>query len=528
MTNSINEFEDADLILVTGSNTTAQHPLIGSRIVNAVEKGARLLLLDPREIPLAQFATLHLRQNYGSDVALINGMMNIIVQEELYDRLYVESRTEGFDELKKLVGRYTPKVVEQITGIRSADIYRAAVMYAQADKAMIVYAMGITQHITGTDNVKTLANLAMLTGHVGRHATGVNPLRGQNNVQGACDMGGLPGVFSGYQRVNDPQAVDKFEKAWGVSGLNTKPGLTITGMINAAHAGALKALYVMGENPLISDPDLTHVEHALGNLEFLVVQDIFLTETAELADVVLPAASFAEKDGTYTNTERRVQLARKAIDPPGKARADWEIIADLLARLGLRADYPDTASVMREINALTPSYAGITYERLEKGHGLQWPCPTTEHPGTVFLHRDQFTKGKGSFLPCEYRQPAESPDEEYDFTLTTGRVYFQYHTGTMSRRVDILEREAPFPTLEINPEDAKRHGIRSNDMVEVESRRGSIRLRAEVTARVPRKVLFTTFHYRESPVNRLTVSAFDPVAEIPELKGCSVRIRRCS
>lgn len=528
MTNSINEFDDADLFFVIGSNTTAQHPLIGSRIINAVEQGSRLLLFDPREIPLAQFATLHLKQNLSTEVALLNGIMNVIIQEDLYDRLYVETRTEGFEELKKLLARYTPKVVEQITGVRASDLYRAAVMYAQADKAMIVYAMGITQHVAGTDNVKTLANLAMLTGHVGRPSTGVNPLRGQNNVQGACDMGGLPGVFTGYQRVSDPAGVKKFEDAWGVKGLNTKPGLTITGMLNAAHNGTLKGLYVMGENPLMSDPDITHVEHALSNLDFLVVQDIFLSETAALADVVLPAACFAEKDGTYTNTERRVQLARSAVNPPGEARPDWKIIADLSTRLGHPADYQSPTDIMKEICALTPSYGGISHERLSRSHGLQWPCPNEEHPGTVYLHRDQFTKGKGSFLPCEFRPAAETPDEEYDFFLTTGRIYYQYHTGTMTRRIDLLEREAPEPLVEINPEDAKKLGIRNNDMVELESRRGSLHIKAEVTSRVPKRVLFSTFHFREAPINRLTTPAFDPVAEIPELKGCAVKIRRCS
>jgi len=527
MTNSINEFDDADLFFVIGSNTTAQHPLIGSRIINAVENGAKLILFDPREIPLAQFATLHFKQNLGTDVAVLNGIMNIIIQEDLCDRLYVESRTEGFEDLKKLVTRYTPKAVEQITGIRASELYRAAVMYAQADKAMIVYAMGITQHITGTDNVKTLANLAMLTGHVGRPSTGVNPLRGQNNVQGACDMGGLPGVFTGYQRVNDPATVKKFEDAWGVTELNTKPGLTITGMINAAHQGSLKAIYVMGENPLTSDPDITHVEHALSNLEFLVVQDIFLSETASLADVVLPAASFAEKEGTYVNTERRVQLARAAVPPPGLARPDWVIIAELCGRLGLAADYGGPAEVLKEINGLTPSYKGITHARLSSGHGLQWPCPNENHPGTEYLHREQFTKGKGSFLPCDFKPAAETPDDEYDFILTTGRVYYHFHTGTMTRRIDILEREAPEPLVEINPEDAKKLGIRNSDTVELESRRGSIRLKAEVTPRVPKRVLFTTFHFREAPVNRLTNSAFDPVAEIPEYKVCAARIRRC-
>jgi predicted molibdopterin-dependent oxidoreductase YjgC len=341
-------------------------------------------------------------------------------------------------------------------------------------------------------------------------------------------MGGLPGVFSGYQRVNDPATVKKFEDAWGAQGLDTKPGLTITGMMEAAHKGGLKALYVMGENPLLSDPDTTHIEHSLSNLDFLVVQDIFLTETAALADVVLPAAAFAEKEGTYSNTERRVQLSRKAVSPPGQALADWEIISELSKRCGLKSDYSGPADIMAEINRLTPSYAGITYSRLAKGYGLQWPCPNEDHPGTVFLHKDQFTKGKGSFLPCEYKPAAEMTDEEYDFTLITGRVYYQFHTGTMSRRSDILEREAPEALLEINPEDAKKLGIRNNDMVEVESRRGALQLKAEITSKVPKRVLFTTFHFREAPVNKLTNSAFDPVSEIPELKGCSVKIRRCS
>jgi len=528
MTNSISEFEDADLFLVTGSNTTAQHPLIGSRIINAVEKGAKLILIDPREIPLAPFATLHLKQNIGTDVAVLNAMMNFIIQEECYDKEFIEARTEGFDALKATVARYTPKVSEMITGIKALDLNRAATMYARADKAMLVYAMGITQHTTGTDNVKSCANLAMLTGHVGRPSTGVNPLRGQNNVQGACDMGGLPGVLTGYQRVNDGAVMKKFEDAWGVSGLDNKPGLTITGMIAAAHRGDLKALYIMGENPLMSDPDVTHVERSLSNLDFLVVQDIFLTETAALADVVLPAACFAEKEGTYTNTERRVQLSRKAVDPPGQARADWDIVAEVCKRSGLAADYQSPGEIMNEINKLTPSYAGITYSRLSSGYGLAWPCPNTDHPGTPYLHRDQFTKGKGSFLPCDFKPVSEVPDEEYDFTLTTGRVYFQYHTGTMTRRVDLLEREAPEPFVEMNPEDAKKLGIRNNDMIEVSSRRGAITLKAEVTDRVPKRVLFTTFHYHEAQANLLTNPVHDPIAEIPEYKGCAVKVRRCS
>ncbi len=526
MTNSINDADEADLFLVIGSNTTEQHPLIGTRVMNAVERGAKLIVVDPRSIPLAKFADVYMSQNIGTDVAVLNGLMNVIIEEDLYDKEYVTTRTEGFEALKKTVSRYTPRVVEQISGVKSDDLVRAARLYATTKKAMLLYAMGITQHTTGTDNVKTCANLAMLTGHVGFPATGVNPLRGQNNVQGACDMGGLPVVYTAYQRVADEPVRKKFEEAWGVTGLDDKPGLTIAGMIEAAAKGELKGLYVMGENPMLSDPDVKHVEQALSNLEFLVVQDIFLTETAALADVVLPASCFAEKTGTYSNTERRVQLAEKAVDPPGSARADWEIIQDICTRSGYPMRYADTEEIMAEINRVTPSYAGITYARLRKGFGLQWPCPNEEHPGTPYLHKDKFSKGLGTFLPCEFKPMAEPPDDEYDFTLTTGRIYFQYHTGTMTRRVNLLEREAPQALVEINPEDAKRLGIRNSDFTEVTSRRGTIRLRAEVTDRVPRKVVFSTFHFTETPVNVLTNSAHCPVSDIPEYKGCAVKIRR--
>jgi len=528
MTNSINEFDEADLFLVTGTNTTEQHPLIGSRMINAKERGAKLILVDPREIQLARFADLHLRQNIGTDVAVLNGIMNIIIEEDLYAREYVESRTEGFDALKKTVSRYTPRVVEQISGIPAADLEQAARMYARTEKAMLVYAMGITQHATGTDNVKSCANLAMLTGHVGKTSTGVNPLRGQNNVQGACDMGGLPNVYSGYQPVVDENVRKKFEEAWGVEGLDDKVGLTIPDMMEAAQKGTLKALYVMGENPMMSDPDTAHIERALSNLEFLVVQDIFLSETAALADVVLPAASFAEKGGTYTNSERRVQLSFKAIEPPGEAKADWEIISEVATRAGYPMNYGSSEDILNEINAVTPSYGGITYERLKESYGLQWPCPGGDHPGTPYLHKDKFAKGVGTFLPCEFKPLAEVPDEEYDFLLTTGRVYFHFHTGTMTRRTSILEREAPRPLFEMHPDDAARLSIRNGDMAELTSRRGSIRLQAEITDRVPRKVIFSTFHYYEAKINILTNPAYDPVAKIPEYKGCAVKIRRCS
>ena len=527
MTNSIAEFEDADVFLVTGSNTTAQHPLIGSRIINACERGAKLILIDPREIPLAAFAVLHLRQTIGSDIAVLNGLMNVIIAEDLYDRAFVESRTEGFDALRETVARYTPAVVERITGIAAADLARAARLYAGADRAMLAYAMGITQHVSGTDTVKACANLAMLAGHIGKPCSGVNPLRGQNNVQGACDMGGLPAVFSGYQSVADEGVRKKFEQAWGVADLPGQPGLTLGGMLEAARKGSLKALYVMGENPRLSDPNLGSVDLALASLDFLVVQDIFLSETAAMADVVLPAACFAEKDGTYTNTERRVQLSRRAVDPPGQARPDWEIIAGLCARCGLKPGYGSPAQVMEEIRGLTPSYGGISHERLAAGFGLQWPCTDPGHPGTAILHQGRFTRGRGSFQPTEYTPEAEGPDRDFPFTLTTGRIYYQFHTGTMTRRVSLLEREAPEPLLEIHPEDAAGLGVRPGDLVEVASRRGSIRLKAEVTARVPRRVLFTTFHFHEAQVNLLTSPAHDRTCGIPELKECAVTVRRC-
>ncbi|MBN1636690.1 MAG: molybdopterin-dependent oxidoreductase, partial [Deltaproteobacteria bacterium] len=478
MTNSINEVENADVLFVIGSNTTAQHPLIGSRLINAVEKGAKLILVDPREIQIAGFADLHLRQNIGTDVAVLNGIMNIIIEEDLYDKKFVETRTEGFEELKAVVSRYTPRVVEMISAVRTQDLEKAARIYAMADSAMLLYAMGITQHTTGTDNVKSCANLTMLTGNMGRPSTGVNPLRGQNNVQGACDMGALPVVYSGYQKVIDEGIKIKFEQAWGVEGLDNTAGLTITDMMDSAQKGDLKALYVMGENPMMSDPDSTSIELALSNLDFLVVQDIFLSETAQLADVVLPAASFAEKSGTYTNTERRVQISEKAIDPPGQARADWEIICEVSRLCGYEMNYQSPDDILHEINMLTPSYAGISAQRLKQGFGLQWPCPNEDHPGTVFLHKGQFSKGLGTFFPCEFKPVSEVPDEEYEFLLTTGRIYYHFHTGTMTRRTNILDREAPSPLVEINPEDAKRLGIRDNDLVELTSRRGSIRLKA--------------------------------------------------
>jgi predicted molibdopterin-dependent oxidoreductase YjgC len=387
--------------------------------------------------------------------------------------------------------------------------------------------MGITQHVSGVDNVMALANLAMLTGNVGKCSTGVNPLRGQNNVQGACDMGGLPNVFPGYQKVDDPAVRGKFEKAWGVEGLPDKPGLPMTEMMKKAAEGSLKVLYIMGENPMLSDADTHHVEEALKNLDFLVVQDIFLTQTARLAHVVLPGACFAEKDGTFTNTERRVQRVRKAVEPPGESLADWEIFCRLSALLGYPMNYGHPSEIMDELRALTPSYGGMRYDRLEPW-GLHWPCPTEDHPGTCILHGERFSKGLGTFMPRAFTPPDERCDDEYGFVLTTGRVYQQYHTGTMTRRDPILEREEPEPFIEVNPADARDLGIRDGWLVSVRSRRGELRLKARVTDRVPAKTVFIPFHFEEAAANMLTNPALDPVAKIPEYKVCAVALKGVS
>ena len=527
MTNSIGEFEDADCFLVTGSDTTAQHPLIGSRIINAVrDRSASLIVADPRNIELTKFAGIHLRQNNGTDVAWINGMMNVIIREGLHAQEYIEERTEGFEELEEVVRDYTPEIVEEITGIPARLLVEASRIYARSEKAMIVYSMGITQHVTGVDNVKSLANLAMLTGHVGFPSTGVNPLRGQNNVQGACDLGALPNVFSGYQSVEDEDIRKKFGAAWGESDLPAVPGLTVTEIFGGILKGDVRGLYIIGENPAISDPDSNRVREALESLDFLVVQDIFLSDTARYADVVLPAAGFAEKDGTFTNTERRVQRIRKAIEPPGKARADWEIICGVAERCGYEGmNYSSPAEIMDEISQLTPIYGGMQYDRLEP-FGRQWPCPSRDHPGTPYLHKDSFARGKGKFMPAVYIPPDELPDQEYTYLLSTGRVYWHWHTGTMTRRTSTLDREVPEAYVEVNPNDAEMLGISEGEIATVSSRRGAIEIAVKITERVKKGTVFIPFHFREAAANVLTNPAVDPLAKIPEYKVCAVKIEK--
>jgi formate dehydrogenase alpha subunit len=524
MTNSIPEFENADCILITGSNTSEAHPLISSRMMRAKENGAKIIVVDPRTTQMCMLADLHLKQNPGTDVVWLNGIMNFIIMAGLADSAFIESRTEGFEELKETVQAYTTDYVEKIAGIPAEDLVRAARMYGEADKASIVYAMGITQHITGVDNVLSCANLAMLTGNVGRPSTGVNPLRGQNNVQGACDMGGLPNVYPGYQSVTVPAVKEKFEKAWNTN-LPDQIGLTVTEMVELAGSGELKAMYVMGENPLVADPDINHARECMKNLEFLVVQDIFMTETAEIADVVLPGASYAEKDGTFTATDRRVQAINKAIDPVGGSKPDWIIINSLAQKMGAPGfDFASSEEILNEIAGLTPIYGGITLPRLKTGDVVQWPCPDSTHPGTPFLHKDRFSRGIGKFHPIAYKEPAEKVDEEYPMVLTTGRIMFHFHTGTMSRRSDKLNNEVPAAYIEIHPADWARVGKGHSNRVRVSSRRGKIELEARVTDRIKPGVVFIPFHFAEAAANALTNSAFDPIAKIPEYKVCAVRV----
>jgi formate dehydrogenase alpha subunit len=524
MTNSIAEMENSKCIFIIGSNTTEAHPLIGSRILKAKENGAKLIVADPRRIQLSFYADIFVRHQLGTDVALINGILNVILKEGWYDRKFVEERTEGFKEFQKVVEKYTPESVEKITGVRAQDIRKIADLYARSESSSIVYAMGITQHITGVDNVKSLANLAMLCGQIGRESTGVNPLRGQNNVQGACDMGGLPNVYPGYQSVSDSQIAEKFEKAWGTK-LSTKPGMTVPEMLKAAMAGEVKAMFVLGENPMVSDPDIQHVEKSLEALDFLVVQDIFMSETARLADVVLPGVSFAEKDGTFTNTERKVKRVRKAIEPIGSSRQDWEILCDLSTRMGYPMHYDHPSKILEEVAQVTPSYGGIYYDRIET-EGLHWPCPNRAHPGTPYLHKDRFSRGLGLFHAIEYLPPEELPDKEYPYMMTTGRIYVHYHTGTMSRRSPSLNKEVEEGFAEINPRQARELGIIQGEKIKVFSRRGEIEIKADLSERMDRNTIFIPFHFVESAANMLTNPAFDPIAKIPEFKVCAVKIEK--
>ena len=524
MTNPIADItEDVDMILLVGSNPEEAHPVIGAQIRQAIQRGTQVVVVDPRKINLVKDSALHLQVQAGTNVAFANGMMHVILKEGLADRHFIEERTEGFSDLEKMVADYTPEKVAEICHIHPEDLIQAARMYAKAEKVPIIYCLGVTEHSTGTEGVMSMSNLAMLVGKVGKPGCGVNPLRGQNNVQGACDMGCMPYDFPGYQKVNNPEVIDKFEKAWHVP-LNRNTGLTSTKVLPAATAGNVKGLYIFGEDPIVTDPDTGHVRQALESLDFLVVQELFMTETAAYADVVLPGISYAEKDGTFTNTERRVQRVRKAVEPRGQAREDYEIFCEVMTRMGYPCAYESAKEIMKEISAVTPSFGGINYERLEK-ESLQWPCRSLTDPGTPIMHVGSFARGKGLFKAIPYKQAQELPDEEYPYLMSTGRMLYHYNTRAMTGRTEGINQIANHSYIEINAVDAQALGIQEGDKVEVHSRRGKIETYAAVGNRVFPQEVFMTFHFPDGNVNEITNAVFDDIATIPEYKVCAVAIK---
>ncbi len=533
MSNSIAEMEHLDTFIVTGSNTTETHPVISLFLKKAVrQNGAKLIVIDPRRIELVDFATLWLRQKPGTDVAVFQAMAHVIVTEELYNKAFIGSRTEGFQEYVESLEKFTPEWAEQVTGVPAEDIRKAARLYATAERAAFYWGMGISQSTHGTDNALSLTNLALMTGHVGKPGTGLNPLRGQNNVQGCSDSGGLPNVYTAYQKVTDPQIRGKFEQVWNTT-LPPVPGLTVTEMVDAALLGKIRAMVVMGENPMMSEPNLAHAQHAIEKLDFMVCIDIFINETGELADVILPSASFAEKDGTFTNSDRRVQRIRQALPAVGESRPDWQIICDLAKRmeqeLGIPTsagfDYQNAEEIWEEMRLLTPDFYGITYDRLEREGGVHWPCPSPDHPGTPYLFEHDFPSGRGKFWALDFGSESEQPDDSYPYHLTTGRVLFHWHGGTMTRNSK-LDEIFPEPILEMHPDDAHQLGLVSGDWVEVTSRRGSVVCRVMVTGRSPVGTVFLPFHFVEAAANLLTLDKIDPRAKIPDFKVCAVKLRK--
>ncbi len=533
MSNSIAEMKDLDVFIVTGSNTSETHPVISTFLREAVVKGgAKLIVADPRQTEMSNFATHWLRQKPGTDVALFQSMAQVIIEEKLYDADFIDKRVDGFAEFAAEIQDCTPEWAETVTGVPAEAIRESARLYANANVAAIYWGMGISQSVHGTDNALSLANLALLTGNLGKAGGGLNPLRGQNNVQGCSDSGGLPNVFPGYQSVTDPEIKAKFERDWGVV-LNPEAGLTTMEMVDAAEKGVIRGYYVMGENPMMSEPDLRHSRHVMEQLDFVLVQDIFMNETGEYADIILPAASFAEKEGTFTNSDRRVQLIREAVPAPGIARPDWEIIADLAqrveAKLGRSAsagfDFDSASAIWDEMARLTPPFQGITHERIAREDGVHWPCPTPDHPGTPYLFIEAFPSGKGRLTPLNYRPSQELPDDEYPFLLSTGRVLYHWHGGTMTRRSK-LDDIYPDPTVEIHPKDAQPLDIHAGDWIKVRSRRGEIKVKALITERSRPGMVFIPMHFAEAAANELTLDARDPKAKIPDYKVGAVVLEK--
>ncbi|HIT88968.1 MAG TPA: formate dehydrogenase subunit alpha [Candidatus Merdenecus merdavium] len=526
MTNPIKDItRDIDVILLVGSNTTEAHPVIGSQIRTAIRKGTKIIVVDPRKIDLAENADIFMQIRPGTNVAFANGMAHIIIKEGLADKNFIESRTEGYEEYAKLVESYTPERVAKICKIKEEDLRKAAIMYAKAPKAPIIYCLGVTEHSSGTEGVMSLSNLAMLVGKLGKSGCGINPLRGQNNVQGACDMGCMPYDFPGYQKVANEEVMKKFEKAWGVP-LNHKTGLTSTQVLPAATAGTVKGLYIFGEDPMVTDPDIAHVRKALESLDFLVVQELFMTDTAELADVVLPGVSYAEKEGTFSNTERRVQRVRKAVELEGEMRLDTEIFADVMTRMGYPTAHMTSADIMKELASVTPNFAGISHARLDAGETLQWPCLDEHDKGKYIMHEGTFSRGLGLFYPAEYKESKELPDEEYPLLLVTGRMLYHYNTRSMTGKTEGINAISNESYIEINEEDAGMMGVKNGDKVKVRSRRGEIETTAVVGQKTNPQEVFMTFHFPDGNANHVTNAVFDDIANIPEYKVCAVRVSK--
>jgi formate dehydrogenase major subunit len=528
MTNPIYDItHDVDAIMLVGSNPEEAHPVVGMQIREAVRNGAKLIVVDPRDIDIAAQADVHLKLRPGTNIAFANGMCHVFIEEGLIDEQFIAERTEGFEKLKEIVKDYTPEKVGEICHIDPDDLRTAARIYAKAKKAPIIYCLGVTEHSTGTEGVMSMSNMAMMVGKLGRPGCGVNPLRGQNNVQGACDMGAQPNQYSGYQNVTNPEIRAKFEKAWGVS-LPSEIGLHATDVFPAAIRGEVKGLYIYGEDPVVTDPDTHHILKALKSLDFFVIQELFMTETAQLADVILPGRSYAEKEGTFSNTERRVQRVRKAIEVPGNMRLDTDIICDLMRRMGYDQPTLTASQIFDEMAELTPSFHGMSYERLDNSDGqfLQWPCPTKDHPGTPIMHVGKFSRGLGWFYPTIYVPANELPDEEYPVMLTTGRILYHYTTRAMTGRTPGLMEISGNSFVEINSEDAKALHIVNGERVRVRSRRGEITSEARVSEKTSPGECWMPFHFPDGDANWLTNAALDTFARIPEYKVCACRIEK--
>lgn len=530
MTNGFDSIKEADYIFCIGSNNMEAHPLFGRKLIQAQKNGAKLVVLDPRYTPTAKIADEYVQFKTGTDVALMNAMIKVIIDNDLQDDEFIKNRTKGFDELKETVQKYDLETVSEITHIAPEVIEELAIEYAKADKAAIVYSLGITEHSHGADNVMSTANLAMLTGNIGREGTGVNPLRGQNNVQGACDMGALPSDYVGYRKVADQETTDWFNEYYGTN-LPAKPGLTLVEMMNAAHAGDLKVLYIHGEDPVLSDSDIKHTKEALANLDMLIVQELFMTDTAQCADVVLPAAGWGEQEGTFTNGERRVQCLHKAQEPPEGAMLDWKIMEEIAVRMGVPREkfhYESAEEIFEEIRECAPIFAGMNRERLDTPEALHWPCPSVDDPCQPLMHKDKFAHpdGLGIFQALEHRGPVEVPDEEYPLLLTTTRVLFHYHAA-MTRRCKTLDNEVKTGFIEINTEDAKELGILNNEIVKASSRRGEIEIPARVTDDIKKGIVNIPMHFTECAANMLTNSdSFDPKCKMVELKACAIKVEK--